>query len=75
MTEFNTMPLINEQLEKMLLFMSDKQNSYDRHLQEKAYWTCYDCINILIQFKKDNVIVPSVVKTVVNIFNRYKFFV
>ena len=54
----------------MIEFMKDKRNSYDGHIQEKAYWNCFDCITILKTIQDE-----TIANTVVAMFNRFKWFV
>ena len=54
----------------MIEFMKDKRNSYDGHIQEKAYWNCLDCITILKTIQDE-----TIANTVVTMFNRFKWFV
>lgn len=59
-----------KELESMIEFMKDKRNSYDGHIQEKAYWNCLDCITILKTIQDE-----TIANTVVTMFNRFKWFV
>lgn len=58
-----------EVLKEMQEFVKDKRNSYDRHLQEAAYWTSYDCIALVKGATTKLTIVISK-----RIFDRYKWY-
>lgn len=58
-----------EASKEMSSFMKDKKNSYDRHLQEDAYWTAYDCIALV-----KGATTREAVFRAKSIFDRYKWY-
>ena len=62
--------LRKEVLKEMYEFMSDKTNSYDRHMKEYAYDNAQDCITLAR--KADSIELLHLAK---KMFNRFKYFI
>lgn len=56
-------------LKEMLEFTKGKRNSYDRHLQEAAYWTSNDCIALV-----KGATTRQAITLAKSIFDRYKWY-
>ena len=59
-----------ETTKEMSSFMKNKENSYDMHIQEAAYWNYRDCL-ALVQIAESE----EVVALAKSIFNRFKWYV
>lgn len=68
-TEVEVNAYKEEVLKEMQEFVKDKYNSYDRHLQEAAYWTSYDCIALV-----KGATTRQTITLAKSIFDRYKWY-
>lgn len=59
-----------EVLKEMYEVLRAKENSYDQHIKESSYWTCYDCISIVTKTEDELIINLSK-----KIFDRLKWYI